>query len=66
MTTCRRCGLPMVQSGALGELWCSVYGTHEDWPWTLERRRVAARHDELVKRDEREIRNLIERGTRTV
>ena len=36
VTTCTLCGAPMVTLDEAGELWCSVYGTHEPWPWTRE------------------------------
>lgn len=34
--TCKHCGMPMIMNDEAGELWCSVYGTHEPWPWTRE------------------------------
>lgn len=58
---CPTCDNPMVWSDEIGEVWCSVYGTHEPWPWhrewdrLIEKSNTAVRtaiNDRLIHKDE--------------
>lgn len=46
---CPTCDLPMIWSDEIGDVWCSVYGTHEPWPWHREWDRQIERSNALVR-----------------
>lgn len=46
---CPTCDNPMVWSDEIGEVWCSVYGTHERWPWPREYERMIEQSNASVR-----------------